>query len=163
MEAKQEKIKSIVDKLGKYKYVVLIALVGLVLILLPSSGGDSTDGVVKTSDTGITVPDFSLADEEERLCQTLAAIDGVGECRVLLSLRSGTSRELADDEDGTLVISSGSGTQEAVELRYVYPEYLGATVVCTGADSANVRLDVTEAVKAFTGLQSNKITVIKMK
>lgn len=39
----------------------------------------------------------------------------------------------------------------------------GAVVVCQGADQSSVRLDVTNAVAAYTGLGSDKISVIKMK
>ena len=39
----------------------------------------------------------------------------------------------------------------------------GCVVVCTGADSPAVRLDVTNAVAAYTGLGSNEICIIKMK
>ena len=39
----------------------------------------------------------------------------------------------------------------------------GAVVVCQGADLPSVRLDVTNAVAAYTGLGSDKISVIKMK
>ena len=39
----------------------------------------------------------------------------------------------------------------------------GAVVVCQGADQPYVRLDVTNAVAAYTGLGSDKISVIKMK
>ena len=39
----------------------------------------------------------------------------------------------------------------------------GAVVVCQGADQPYVRLDVTNAVAAYTGLGSDQISVIKMK
>ena len=39
----------------------------------------------------------------------------------------------------------------------------GAVVVCTGADSPQVQLDVTNAVSAYTGLGSDKIRILKMK
>ena len=39
----------------------------------------------------------------------------------------------------------------------------GAVVVCRGAASPDVRLKVTNAVAAYTGLGSDKITVMKMK
>ncbi len=39
----------------------------------------------------------------------------------------------------------------------------GCVVVCEGADSAAVRLDVTNAVAVYTGLGSDKICVMKMK
>ena len=37
----------------------------------------------------------------------------------------------------------------------------GAVVVCDGASDAQVRLDVTEAVSAYTGLGSDKIRVMQ--
>ena len=39
----------------------------------------------------------------------------------------------------------------------------GAVIVCQGADDPEVRLNVTNAVAAYTGLGSDKITVMKMK
>ena len=39
----------------------------------------------------------------------------------------------------------------------------GAVVVCQGADHPQVRLNVTNAVAVYTGLGSDKITVMKMK
>lgn len=39
----------------------------------------------------------------------------------------------------------------------------GAVVVCDGADSAAVSLEIVKAVAAYTGLGSNKIIVLKMK
>ena len=39
----------------------------------------------------------------------------------------------------------------------------GAVVVCSGGDSPTVRYLVTNAVSAYTGLGSDKITVMKMK
>ena len=38
----------------------------------------------------------------------------------------------------------------------------GCVVVCEGADDPAVRLDVTNAVAAYTGLGSDKICIIKM-
>ena len=39
----------------------------------------------------------------------------------------------------------------------------GAVVLCTGAENTAVRLKVTNAVSAYTGLGSDKISVIKIK
>lgn len=39
----------------------------------------------------------------------------------------------------------------------------GAVVVCEGAEEARVKLCVTNAVSAYTGLGSDKIRVVKMK
>ena len=50
---------------------------------------------------------------------------------------------------------------EVVVTRQVYPTYRGALVVCQGGDQAAVKLAVTEAVAALTGLTADCITVAK--
>jgi stage III sporulation protein AG len=160
METKNKTKEAILGKLLKNKYVLLILLIGLVLILLP---GGKTGDPPTAEVSGLSAPEFSLAEEERRLGAALADIDGVGQVSVLLSLKSTSKRILAASGGEALVVNQGSGTQSAVELSFVYPEYLGAAVVCSGADSASVRLTVVGAVQSFTGLPSNKISVIKMK
>ena len=82
--------------------------------------------------------------------------------QVLLSYRCSAERELATDDAGEpTIISAGGGAQEAVELRTVSPQYLGAVVVCDGADSPQVQLAVTQAVAQFTGLSTDHITVLR--
>ena len=39
----------------------------------------------------------------------------------------------------------------------------GVVVVCDGADSAAVRLDILRSVKSYTGFGSEKVTILKMK
>lgn len=147
----------------KNKYFFLVLAFGLILILLPTSGGsDSDTSDASSSAADLTAPAFSLSEEEKRLEKILAEIEGVGEVRVLLSLKTSVSRELAESGEETLVLSGGSSGQDVVELWYTYPEYLGAVVVCNGAGSASVKLNVTRAVSSFTGLGSTNITVIKM-
>ena len=48
-----------------------------------------------------------------------------------------------------------------MELKTVSPQYLGAVVVCDGADSPQVQLAVTQAVAQFTGLSTDRISVLK--
>jgi stage III sporulation protein AG len=150
-------------RLLKNKYMLCVLLLGLVLILLPTgnSGDKKSEGEVDIP--ALSAPAFSLESEERRLSETLQQIDGAGKVQVLLSLSSTASRELAETEGEPLVVSAGSGVQAPVELWYDYPEYLGAVVLCAGADNPRVKLDITNAVVSFTGLGSDKITVIKMK
>ena len=140
-------------------------LVGLLLgavVLLALPVGAAKKPEIQP-DTGIYPPAFSLEEQEERIREALERIDGVGEVDVRLSLLGTPSRELAMEDREALVISSGGGSQSAVELRYLYPEYRGAVIICEGGSQSRVRLDVTQAVASLTGLGSDKITVIKMK
>ena len=48
-----------------------------------------------------------------------------------------------------------------VTTENIFPINQGAVVVCQGAGSSAVRLAVTEAVAALTGLSTEKITVVQ--
>lgn len=139
---------------AKYKYVLIILLAGLILLLLPT-------GSRTKAKTAQTQPQTIQA-EEQRLTTLLQQINGAGQVQVLLSYCCSAERELATDDSGEpTIISAGGGAQEAVELKTVSPQYLGAVVVCDGADSPQVQLAVTQAVAQFTGLSTDHISVLR--
>ena len=155
---KNEKMKTKLGGLIKNKYALIVLGVGLLILLLPTGSGSKAK---ETTDTELSVPGFSLEEEERRLCQQLAKIKGAGKVSVLLSVVGSVSRELAESGEETLVISQ-SGGERVVELYYVNPIYMGAVIVCEGASASEVRLEITKAVTAFTGLGADKIRVIQM-
>lgn len=119
---------------GKYKYVLIILLAGLILLLLP---GGSRMKAEQPAAQPIDTQMQTIQTEEQRLAQLLRQISGAGQVQVLLSYRCSAERELATDDSGQpAIISAGGGAQAAVELRTVSPQYLGAVVVCDGADGA---------------------------
>ena len=148
--------------------MVLILLVGLVLMLLPS--GDSGDTRERES-SGTT---YSLEETERRLEELLKNVQGVGQVNVMLTLKSGSTLELAEDSSTSLrdsetkrerdvVTVSRGGGEEVVVTQERYPIYQGAVVVCEGGGNSAVRLSVIEAVSVLTGLGSDKITVVQWK
>ena len=148
------------DIFRKYRAVGLVLLAGLLLLLLPT--GKSSGQERQTSD-----------ETEQRMAQLLGRMSGVGRVQVMLTLKTGPTLQLAQDmdleqEEGSLrqrsqpvTVNRGSGWQEALVTRQDYPVYQGAVVVCQGAGSSAVRLAVTEAVAALTGLSTEKITVVQ--
>lgn len=150
------KIKFTFSEMLKNKYVLIVLAAGLILILLPT--GSKTE---QTQSEELSVPSFSIETEEERLESQLSKIKGAGRVSVLLSIEGTASRELAEGEEGALVVSE-NGKERVVELYYVNPQYMGAVIVCDGAASADVRLQITRAVSAFTGLGTSNISVICM-
>lgn len=100
------------NTLKKYRYPLLILLLGVTLMLLPSARSGKPD-------------ETEAAGEELRLQELLSAVEGVGDCRVLLSES-------------------------------------GVVVVCRGAESAAVRLEILRALGAYTGFGSDKITILKL-
>lgn len=157
--------------LGKCKYVLLVGLVGVVLLLLPTGekAGQTTPATASETDL------FQVETMERRLETALSRVEGAGEVTVVLTLKDGPRQVLAQDgsasegesqttrETSTVMASKGSGTQEPVALQELGPSYRGALVVAPGAGDPQVRLALSEAVSALTGLGADKISICKGK
>ena len=151
----------------KYRLVLLIILGGLLLMSLPGNQDKEKADEMKESEY------FSLEETERQMEELLGHIEGTGKLRLMLTLKSGSQLYLAEDSDEasesgtterqreTVTLNRGSGYDDVVITREIYPIYQGAVVVCQGADQAKVRLAVIEAVAALTGLSSDRITVVK--
>ena len=164
--------KKVLKILGRYKYVLLVMLAGIFLLLLPDGDKEKENS---TETISAAEEEFSVEALEEKLESTLSEIEGAGEVQVMLTVQSGIKRVLAQDESleqdetsvqretQTVVISSGTGTQETVLIQQIYPQFQGALVVATGGGDPEVRLKLTEAVAALTGLGADKISICKGK
>lgn len=112
---------------------------------------------------------------QEQLSALLSQMEGAGKVQVLLTLASGEKTLYQTNEDRATasqsetkrtdtVILTDSNRNEAGLVRQVDPPtYLGAVVLCQGAENSAVRLAITEAVSNATGLGYHKITILKMK
>ena len=156
--------------LWKYRYVLLVVLVGAVLLLLPTGGGASAqpDGTA----AGAAL-DYDPSELEARLEAVLSRVEGPGEVEVVLTVRSGPRQVLAEDrtqeregdresgESTTVLLSRGSAGEETVAVEQRSPQFRGALVVCSGGDDPAVRLTLTQAVSAVTGLGADRISICK--
>ncbi len=154
--------------LEKYKYVLIVLVVGLVLLLWPvGTKEEPREGV-----PGGQAEDFDLEAMERKLSQVLSQVDGAGKVTVALTVKSGVEQVPVTDrstsvtergnsvEEKTVVIDTGSGREAVVRLQRS-PVFQGALVVCEGGDRADVQLLMTRAVSALTGLGADRITVCK--
>ena len=161
--------EKLISYVKKYKYVALVALVGVVLMLLPSGGKEQQD----TTEPVNVSEAYSLAETEQRLERLLGRI--LGQVEVMLTLKSGSSLQLAENRSTSLrdtenrqdrdvvTLNRGSGYEEVVVTEQTYPVYQGAVVVCQGAGDSSVHLAVIQTVSVLTGLGSDKITVVQWK
>ncbi len=164
LDAAKQRAMGLLKRLGAYKYVLLVIAAGAALLLWPTGGEDETIYISGTEEES-----FSVSALETQLEEILSRIDGAGEVSVMLTVKSGMERVLAQNEATsgdeaeceTVVISTGSGKEEVVVLTQRYPDFQGALVVCPGGGEAEVRLLITQAVAALTGLGSGRITVCK--
>ncbi|MGI6578364.1 MAG: hypothetical protein ACOX1Q_10220 [Eubacteriales bacterium] len=155
----------------RYKYLIIVIVAGIILLLLPSlSDGEKKTQLPPTQEL------FSLEQEEQRIAKALSEAAGIGKTEVVLTLDSSIETIYQTDVNSqssvsqdntenrliteTVVISMGSGSEQAIIQKKIYPEYRGALVICENAESASVKLRVINAMRALTGLSSDKITVL---
>lgn len=148
--------------LKKYRYALLVLVLGVGLMLLPVGKSETT-----AAEPVSTQPEQDTTDMERRLEAILSQIQGAGEVQVLLSVAQGEQTvyqaDTADGRTDTVIITDGDRAQQGLVEQVNPPRYLGAVIVCQGADSAAVRLAIVEAVASATGLGTDHISVLKMK
>ena len=160
----QKKLSTIFER---YKYVLLVVVLGLVLMLWPS--GKETNPVIQT-----TPQSDQMISISEELSAILGQIRGVGRVRVMITEQSGSETHYQTDVSGTenadsisndsrTVLISSSGSETGLIKSVTAPVYQGAIVVCQGADDPAIRLAVSQAVSSVTGISTDRISVLKMK
>ena len=166
-------IKQLGDKgislIKKYKFVVLILLVGIVLMLLPTANTNNESNTPAVQ----SQPVFN--DPTEELQNLLAQIKGAGKVRLMLTVSGGEKYIYQADRDETvsgetstvrvetIILTDSNRNQGGMVQQILAPQYRGAVVVCQGADDPKVKLAIMEAVKNMTGLGYDRISVLKMK
>lgn len=152
----------------KYRLAVIGILAGLLLLSMPRS--------VPKEPSQTPAPEQPREQTlQQQLEEMLSRVDGAGRVKVLLTAASGQRIHYQTDEDSSYTADSGDLRKETVLItgtsreqtglvqRIDPPVYMGAVVLCQGADRASVRLALTDAVKTATGLTADKISILKMK
>lgn len=177
----KESWKAALKIIDKNKKTALLLLVGVVLILLPEITKERKNEMVDKNENESSFMMYSLEETEQKLEKILSGISGVGEVRVMLTLKTGIEKILAQDEtvskyesgtgetvekreekETSVVVIEGNEGDEAITVKYIYPEYLGALIVAEGAASASVKLAIVQAVTSVTGLPVGNVTVLSM-
>ena len=165
-------VKGVRKLWDRYKYVVLVMVIGIGLLIWPTGTEE------KGEQTQLQAETFaSERDLEKDMEAILGVMSGVGQVKVLLTVETDGELQLAQDTElsyrgdtaapedysrrsKTVLVDEGSGDMGIV-TRTMKPTYRGALVVCQGGGQSEVKLAVTEAVAALTGLSADRITVAK--
>lgn len=164
-------IRKSTELLKKYRYVLLVLLIGLLLMTMPDLGLDRIE-----SRNESTVSDPSPVESlEQKLSILLSKVEGAGDVEVILTVAEGkeTIYQTNDDHSGTetsssektstVTVTDSNRNQNGLVRQVINETYKGAIIVCKGADDPSVRLSLVDAVARITGLGANCICVLKMK
>lgn len=161
--------KTISELFRKYRYAFLIVLVGILLMAIPFKHSQ------QPVDNAAPLEKYEVINFEERLASILSLIEGAGEVRVILTAAEGEETIYQTNEDHSsgdsnintqldTVTITAADRGECGLVKQVNPQvYLGALIICTGANDPVIRLSIVDAVSKLTGLGANQISVLKMK
>jgi len=167
----KDKIIDFISSKNKNKIIIIVGILCILLILLSelSLGSDTV------KDTNVTKTDYSayVHSLNDELTSLLSSIDGVGECRVMITLRNTSENVYAKNIDSSKSENSKSQTDEYVIydsengdspilLKENFPDIEGVAIVCSGGDNVVVREKVIKCVSALFNISSNRISVTKL-
>lgn len=175
----KDTIKRQSQRLGRFKYPLLILLLGLVLLAIPGKEEAAPQQTEEPEETVAETEQGDLADLETKLSRLLSSMEGAGRVEVILRYASGprtiyqtdSTQEVSSDAESktstvtveTVLAASGGSTETPLTVQTMSPSFEGAVVAAEGADNATVKLNLVNAVSSLTGLGAGDITVIKMK
>lgn len=163
--------KKLTAILMKYRYALLVLVIGLVLMGIPTVRSEDPIRDIAAPDNNTS----TVQSLEDKLSILLSKVEGAGDVNVILTVAAGEeiiyqTNEDRSDSDTTSSINKNtvtvtdSGRNQTGLVRQVKPEiYQGAIILCHGADSPSVRLAIVDAVSRVTGLGADRISVLKMK
>ncbi len=150
------KNKFISDKKAVTIVSIAIVLIGILLMLIPTSKLDKTP-VEKTEIS------FYTEKLEKRITDLLLEIDGITYANVLITLENNGRNVYAEDMSNTsseYVIIKTANNESGIMLTEITPEVRGVAVVCTNGDDISVKTKVTNLLSSALGIPTNKITIV---
>ncbi len=168
---------------GKYNWLFAIGLLGILLIGLSGvlSGGEVSNN--ETSSVTVSSEQYA-ANLENQLCDMLQHVDGVGKCKVMVTIDQGTEYIYATqeknskntietsednkfsaenesaDEETYIMVETDNGEQPLL-ITQLSPKVKGVVVVCGGGDNPAVCQKVCKAVATALHISETRICVIQ--
>ena len=182
--------KKKIENILVFIVILAITIVAINYIWNGDESSKSSNEVPEAENTNSVVQvstDTSNDQNEEKLANILSNIEGVGKVKVLLTYSqtstyvpiynenlkesnttetdsAGGSRtvEESDSQKEVIYKEDGNGNREPVTQSIISPKIEGAIITAEGANTADVKTAIVQAVEAATGLATHKIQVFKM-
>ena len=155
----------------RVKLLVFIGFLAIALLFLSSIGkSPSSDTSAESADINYTEYTEIL---ENRLTSVISSIDGVGKCKVMITLENTNESVYAVNRDSHLdegtsdindeyVIYDSDKGEKPVLIKEYFPQVQGVTVVCSGGENTLVREKIISAVTALFNIPSNRVSVSRI-
>ena len=163
------------DKLKRKETILVIVLVGLILLVIsiPTQKEDTSSVPENHTQEDSTSNEDYCTELEKRLEEILECIHGVGNVKVMITLKD-TGQSVVEKDSGgeddsekkkwseeTVYEEIGSNSYPYVVNTY-QPQIQGVLVVAQGVEDPMIQKQIMDGVMALFGVESHKISIINM-
>ena len=154
--------------------IYLALILGLIVCVLYFSF--FVDKNTNDTKSEISTGEFSSTEEyvdllENKLCNVLSNITGVGDVSAIITLDGGFTYEYAVDSETNTTNSGSSETSvtvdttilvngEPIVVKVIYPEIKGVVIVADGSENFAIKMNIMEAVQTLLNVETNSITIL---
>lgn len=169
-KVKDKVINLFQNKDSRNKIFIVAAVLGVVLILL-----SEMDFSVPKAEESVQSGDYAqyVSTLNDELTNVISSIDGVGECKVMITLKNTkesvyaennetSSSDSSNSENNEYVIYNSENGDSPLLLKEEMPQVAGVAVVCSGGDSEAVREKIIDCVCALFSIPSSRVSVAKL-
>ena len=169
-----DKLKEIFKKIKGVKHIeiYLAVIVGLIVIMCYFFFMSTPNDTKEENSTG----NYSTAQEyadylENKLCNVLSNMTGVGDVSAIITLDGGFTYEYAVDSETNTTTSGSSETSVTVDttilvngeplvVKVNYPSVKGVVIVAEGSEDFAVKMDILDAVQTLLSVDAGSVTIL---
>ena len=169
-----DKLKDFVKKIKSVRHIeiYLAVIIGLIVIMCYFLLVSKPENKKEENST----ENYSNAQEyadylENKLCNVLSNITGVGDVSAIITLDGGFAYEYAVDSETNTTNSGSSETSvtvdttilvngEPIVVKVIYPEIKGVVIVADGSENFAIKMNIMEAVQTLLNVETNSITIL---
>lgn len=164
--------KKYYEKIMNTKGLVIILIIGIALMLFPSSSEQETKN--KEMNLPCFINDINEYEKklEKKLASMLSEIEGAQNVSVMITFsdygkyfysqeeQAEKSETSTKDNQKPVLKDSPQGGEEPILIKAELPKITGVFITAEGAQNAEVRENITEAVKAVLNVNTKNISVL---
>ena len=164
------KLKDIWSKLKSIKHIeiYLALIVGLVVCVIYFSAFTNKSDTQEKVSTGNYTNGVEYVDYlENKLCNVLSNIEGVGDVSAIITIENDFSYEYANDKETSQEGETSVTTEttilvngEPVIVNKIYPTIKGVVIVASGCEDFAVKMDILNAVQTLLEISAEDITIL---
>lgn len=167
----KEKLTALWQKDGR-RLLVAVGIAGIALLALPEL---LPRRETATEQATVTVTEEAVEQAlEQRITALISQVEGVGDCRVMVTLERGAQTVYAADTTTSSAADSGSATESiltvdtdtgpvGLPVTRLQPAVKGVAVVCQGGGDPAVCQRVTDLVATAFHISDRRVCVAKQK